>query len=82
MKTKCNLPWFVLENRADRGKVTDVMRERRAIVMCVVFMVLVGGLLALSAAYCRPVLVAMVAVGFIIGMATMVRTVFYYCKGE
>lgn len=82
MKNKCNLPWFVMENRQDRGKTTDIVRERRAIVMCVSFMAMVGGLLALSAAYCRPALVVIVCLGFALGMFTLAKTVFNYCKGE
>ena len=82
MKNKCNLPWFVLNNRQDPEKTTNVVRERRAIVMCVAFMVLIGGLLALSAAYCRTVFNVIMICGFLVGFATMIKTVFLYCKGE
>ena len=82
MKNKCNLPWFVLNNRQDSGKTTNIVRERHAIVMCVVFMVLICGLLALSAAYCRIVFNVIMICGFLIGFASMIKTVFLYCKGE
>lgn len=85
-KSKCSIPWFVMENRTScedgKKKASAVMRERRAIVMAAMVMVLIGSLLALAAAYSDMIMHVILWAGFIVGFLTVVRTVFVYCKGE
>lgn len=81
MKHKCSIPWFVFNNRTTDPKPVSVIRERRAIVITICFMVMLVGLLALAAAYntvCFGIMVALLAVG---GAGGLMRVVFLYAKG-
>lgn len=82
MKNKTNIPWFVFNNRDTEKKHVNILQERRAIVMTICFMTMLIGILALSAAYCTKILIALVAILAVIGAGATFRAIFLYCRGE
>ena len=78
------IPWFVFNNRTDRNPASshDLIQHRRAVVLTVCFMVMLGCLLALAAGYCPPAFYVVLSVLATIGAGSLFRAVYRYTRGD